>query len=490
MLAVSACAPGSRISDTDWLTADELLGVRLSIDSTLLAPRFEDAIWAAHVVDMESGRVLYSRNARKNLIPASGAKLFTTATALETLGPEFRFETVLYADGEIRGDTLFGDLVVHGSGDPTLSDRYMDDPLSVFRSWADSLLQAGVRVVTGGIIGDATLFDGQRLGAGWNWDNEQYYYSAQISALSFFDNCVFVTAAPTSAGQPATVSWEPRQTSYVSVENRTVTVERGDRLLRRNLRPRGQNSIVAYSRVPVGRSARECVTVEDPARFAAHVLVETVRDAGIEIAGGAQSRLIPQVPEDFGTEVPAATNGWFTDVEHAPPTPTRIARHVSPPLSRIAYQVNKESENLDAELLLRSVGAYAAPVDTTVRRGSASSGVAHVKSIIAAAGGDTTYIGQVDGSGLSRKNLVTPLNVTHILRYMARHPNAEVAEAFVASLPIGGLDGTLRSRYADGAPARHQVAAKTGTMTFISSLSGYINTASERTLVFSLICNN
>lgn len=513
LVTISACSSGPRVADTAWPTAHELALASVRIDSVLLAPDFVDAIWAAHVVDLQTGRTLYSRNARKNLIPASNAKLFTTAAALEHLGPDFRFETVVYAHGNVRGDTLFGDIVIRGAGDPSLSDRYVDDPLVVLRSWADSLRSNGVGVVAGDIVGDDRLFDDQRLGLGWNWDNEQYYYSAQISALSFYDNCVFVSASGDSVGHPATVSWKPLGTSYVTVENRTSTIAPGERRSRDNHRRRGSNHIVAASRVPEGESITQCMTVEDPAAYTAQLFREVLNVEGIVVQGSARSLSRTDMPESESVSRPevvsevshlggssavslepvatASTSDGTTggELQHAVNW-RRIASHSSPPLSRIAFQVNKESENLDAELLLRSVGAYRPPSDSTMRPGSAAAGVARIAETMAASGVDTSYVGQVDGSGLSRRNLVTALDITKLLRYMSRHPDRSVAESFVVSLPIGGLDGTLRSRYSDGDIARHSVAAKTGTMTFISALSGYVTTQTGRTLVFSLICNN
>ncbi|MBT8399301.1 MAG: D-alanyl-D-alanine carboxypeptidase/D-alanyl-D-alanine-endopeptidase [Rhodothermia bacterium] len=511
---LSACSTGPRLADTGWPSANELAVASARIDSVLLAPEFVDAIWAAHVVDLQTGRPLYSRNARKNLIPASNAKLFTTAAALEHLGPDFRFETVLYADGEVRGDTLFGDVVIRGAGDPTLSDRYMDDPLAVLRSWADSLREHGISVVAGDIVGDDRLFDDQRLGLGWNWDNEQYYYSAQVSALSFYDNCVFVTATGDSMGHATTVSWEPLETSYVTVENRTRTIEFEDQRSRDNYRRRGSNHIVAASHVPEGQSITQCMTVENPAAYTAHVFKEVLHGSGIAVDGSARSFSRSDaedgdgaftVESAYGVAAAGGTDGALGErvapaqdssakmvngLRNQPARWSRVASYSSPPLSRIAYQVNKQSENLDAELLLRAVGAYRPPSDSTLLPGSAAAGVARVAQTLGAAGVDTSYVGQVDGSGLSRRNLLTALDITKLLRYMSRHPNRMVAESFVVSLPVGGLDGTLGSRYREGAVARHSVAAKTGTMTFISALSGYVTAQSGRTVIFSLICNN
>ncbi len=184
-----------------------------SIDRILDAEQFSNAWWAARVVDLRSGKVVYQRNATRSFIPASNTKLYTTLSALEMLGPDFQYETQLYGSGEVIDGVLHGNLVVRGSGDPVIGGRFNDGDLTaLFRQWADSLRAHGISRIDGDIIGDDDIFDDQPLGYGWSWDDEPYWYSAEISGLSFNDNCVDVAIEAQQDGMPGRVSWEPSNT--------------------------------------------------------------------------------------------------------------------------------------------------------------------------------------------------------------------------------------------------------------------------------------
>lgn len=458
---------------TSPFSRDELRSIKSTIDSVLFAPSFFDTWWSAHVVDPESGSVIYTRNANKNLVPASNVKLYTTAAALEHLGPDYKFETVLYASGEILGDTLVGDLFVRGSGDPTISERYMDEPLSPLHAWADSLAKAGIRVVLGDVIGDDGLFLDPPLGSGWMWDDEDSYDSAQISALSIHDNCVRISTSPTVVGDNARVTWEPFATSYVTVVNESMTLAADSVGHNRVTRRRGTNDILVLSSVPMDTAyANRRITINEPAGYFAHLLTEVLRRRGIFVVGD-----------------PRAVASVLRKADYSDPAMRRLASHTSPPLSEVVRQVNKDSENLDSELLLRAIGVARAD-HGSARRSETRLGLQAVKETVARAGADTTRLTLVDGSGLSRYDLVSASGTAQLLTYMSEHPDQAIRDAFFTSLPVGGVDGTLKGRYPASSPARGRVFAKTGTMTAISSLSGYVSTDSGRQLVFSLMSNN
>jgi D-alanyl-D-alanine carboxypeptidase/D-alanyl-D-alanine-endopeptidase (penicillin-binding protein 4) len=199
--------------------------LRRAIDGLLNVEMFENATWGVHIIDLDRNRTLYARNSTKSFAPASNMKLFTSAAALDLLGPEFQYETDLFAIGEVSDSVLHGHLVVRGSGDPTIGGQFADgDVTGTFRHWVDSLRAYGIARVTGDIIGDDDVFDDVPLGPGWFWDDEVYSYSAEISGLAFNKNCVDITLRSTYVGGPAHLSWAPSNTDYVELVNQSVTV--------------------------------------------------------------------------------------------------------------------------------------------------------------------------------------------------------------------------------------------------------------------------
>ncbi len=454
------------------IDAATIRSLALAADSVFTDSLFVGGLWSAQIVDLSTGRTLFRRNEQVNLLPASNAKMYTTAAALDQLGPDYRYETRLATNGSIRGDTLHGDLIVRGAGDPSFSFRFLEeDPFQPLEGWADSLVAAGVSVVDGDVIGDDDLFDDQVLGLGWQWDDEPYYYSAQVSALSLNGNCVEFTVTATQPGQPAVVSWAPDSTTYIAVSNHSVTIPGDQRGLERYYRARASNHIEVSSHVPEGAQQSECLTVENPTLYFVHVLREKLARRGITVTGHP-------IDIDDLVEPPVVS-----DQDRI------LARHVSPALSEIVAAVNKPSDNLFAELLLRTIGVERPVADSTVTPGSAWMGAEAAARTFAAASIDTSRIRLADGSGLSRMHLITTDMTSRLLTYMWNHPDPAVRDAFVSSLPVGGVDGTLENRYADG-PARGNVQAKTGTMTSVSSLGGYVRTASGRPIAFALMCNN
>ncbi len=463
--------------------------LRASIDAVLADTAFADAFWGVHVVDLATGETLYAHDAGHNFVPASNQKLLTTAAALDALGPDFRYETRLYLDGARRDSTLDGNLVVRGSGDPTISDRRFEpdyptdgDPLAVFRGWADSLKAFGVRAVTGHVVGDDDAFDDLLLGNGWAWDDEPTPYAAQISALSFNEGRLRISAEGTAPGRRARVEVEP-ETDYVFVANRARTVGRNDRGDSELRREPGSNTIWLESEVPAGREYRRTVSVHNPTRYFVHALRDVLRAEGVAVDGDpvdgddwqAQHRL------DYGSMTLAAT-------------------HTSPPLAELVALTNKESQNLYAEHLLRTLGsthcgvARARAEEAGYRRpervdcGSAEAGLLAAGRLFERAGMRTERMRVRDGSGMSPYNMVAPVDLTALLAAMWGHEDEGVREAFVQSLAVGGGDGTLERRFRRGR-ARGNVRAKTGTVTGAKNLSGYVTSAAGTPLAFSILTN-
>ena len=473
MLAVAASPLPSYSQDAPRSSGD----LQASIDRLLDVPQFENATWGVQVVNLLSGEVVYERNARKSFVPASNMKLYTSAAALNQLGPGFTYETRLYAFGSVVDSVLHGHLVVRGSGDPTIGGRYNDGDLTAaFRDWADSLRDHGIARINGDIVGDDDVFDDVGLGVGWSWDDETYWYSAEVGGLVFNDNCVDVTITGTSPGRAGDVTWAPDMTDYVDVVNATLTIHPDSSIEEGYERERASNRIRLYSDVPAGRDDRESITVANPTRYFVHVLRSTLVSEGVAVSGNA------------------------VDVDDAPLRPDYsssgamiAARYVSPPLSEIASVINKPSHNLWAEQVLKTLGLYAPP-DTMNGLalpvvGTAKRGVEFAMSTFAAAGVDTSRFRMADGSGLSRMNLITPEMNTNLLRFMWTHPDTSVSGAFLRSLPIGGVDGTIDDLVEEG-PAVGNLRAKTGSLTAVRNLSGYIRSGSGTSLAFALLCNH
>jgi len=444
-----------------------------AIDAVLDKDAFANAFWGVYVADLNTGEVLYNRNGRKSFMPASNVKLYTAAVALMKLGPDYRYRTTLYADGPVHDGVLRGDLIIRGSGDPTIGGRFHDgDVTRVFRAWADSLINLGITRIEGDIIGDDDIFDDIPLGTGWSWDDETYYYASEISGLSFNENVIDVSIRGQRIGAPGSVTWEPFNTSYVAITNETITVASQRPLEEGYERTRGTNHIRLYSEVPAGRTDKESLSVHGATLYFAHVLSETLVQAGISVAGQ---------PIDID-DLPVIPN-------YADPGLRPVASYESPPLAEIVREMGVESNNHIAEQLLKTLAAAVPLSSRAYDPGSAEMGVAIVREQLGRIGVDTTRINLVDGSGLSRKDLVTPEATGILLQHMWDYPDRSIRNAFHDALPVGGVSGTLEYRF-QNAPLRGNVRAKTGSLGGVSSLSGYVRTSSQTPLVFVIMANH
>lgn len=433
-----------------------------ALDSVFSDTAFERAHWGVLVRSLDRGEVLYGRNSQRRFVPASNMKILTGAAALEVLGPAHRFRTAVAATGPLRGGVLQGDLVILGGGDPALSERFFGTPTAVLEAWADSLARLGVRRVEGRVVGHGGDFADAPLGRGWSWDDVDAYYAAEVSGLEWNEGAIDVRAAPGARpGDPAVVTFAA-PVPGLPLENRAVTGPAGSpaRLVFRKL-PLG---VSVSGTIPAGGEAvSEGVAVGDPALAFASVLRETLRARGIEVSGAAVV-----LPSLRGADSAAAAR------------PRPLFTHGSPPLSEVLAGFLKPSQNQMGEMLLRSLGRE--------RRGegSAEAGVAVIDSLMGAWGLDRRALAQADGSGLSRYNLVAPELLAGVLERMERGPHREV---WRAALPVMGTDGTLAAR-GRGGPLQGRVAAKTGTLTGVRALSGYLQTADGERIVFSTIVNH
>ena len=427
------------------------------------------AWWGSMVVEVASGDTLFTRNAARSFMPASVTKLFTTAAVLDQLGPDYRYVTRLYAEGTQTGDVLEGNLLVRGAGDPS-TGAAGDDWMNLFHAFADSLLALGIQEVRGDLIGDDNVFDDVPLGADWSWEDLVYGYAAQISGLTFYDAIVDLHAYPTRPGIRGELSITPDSGSFLMVDNQTLTLPQGQELVEGHTRIPESNRIIVSSQVPVGRSDPEAVTIHNPTLYFLHGLRTVLTSRNIHVHG----QLLDVDDLSLDPDYSAARV---------------IASHTSAPLSELVATVNKESHNLYAEHLLKTLGRER-PEPGGFEPGSAAMGIEASMRTYENAQIETDRLQLVDGSGLSRKNLITPAMTIALLRYMALHPNPEVRDAFLSSLAVGGQDGTLEYRFIRNSPGYGRVRAKTGTLGNVNSLAGYLMRNDGSLLAFVIFANH
>ena len=415
-------------------------------------------------VSLDRGDTLFAREADRLYTPASNRKLFTAASALHWLGPEHRFRTTLVATGPVETDTLRGDLVLIGRGDPDLLPAHL-------AALADTLAATGTRVVAGDVRADDAWFDDVEWGAGWMWDDGPYWEWPYVTALTVADNVVTVTVQPGArVGDPVAVALDP-PTGYVSVNVSAVTAAAGapsELVVDRRWDPK-ENVVDVTGALAQGAEpivARR--TVEDPALYAATLLREILEARGIEVLGAARHG-------DLAAAEAGLSGGGSP---HA--VVDTVATHVSDPLSESVRNFLKISDNLTGELLVKAVGASVAGPPGTYEKGLSAERAFLAQEV----GIDTTAQMLADGSGVSRYNLVTARQIVALLRYMTTRE--DLFPSYREALPIAGVDGTLEGRMR-GTPAEGRAGAKTGTLNGVTALSGYVPSADGERLAFSLI---
>jgi D-alanyl-D-alanine carboxypeptidase/D-alanyl-D-alanine-endopeptidase (penicillin-binding protein 4) len=411
---------------------------------------------AVLVRSVTTGETIFARNAGKLMMPASNMKVVTLAAVAERLGWDYRFETRFVSDGAITDGTLGGDLVIVGSGDPSMNERH-DRADKILEDVAWQLREAGIRAIEGGIVADDRLFSGAEIGGGWSWDYLQAWYAAPINALAYGENFVTVLVEPGIAvGEAARLTLVP-STSDLELLNHAITASAGTDPTVDLARERGSRTLDVVGTIPLGsQPVRRPAAVEDPGLCFARATRDALIRHGIDVRGDA-------------VEVLRSAS--------SPPEQTRtLARVVSPPLSEIATVMMKLSHNLYAEMLLRVIGG-----------GTMEGGRKAVTDVMASWKIEPQNFVIADGSGLSRYDFVTAEMLVGILEQMYRDPRHR--DPFLATLPIAGVDGTLERRMR-GTKAQGNLRAKTGSIANARSLSGYVRTAGGDTIAFAFLANN
>lgn len=424
-------------------------------------PQFRRSRWGILIQTLSSPRysssTLYAIDAQRYFLPASNVKLLTTAAALHQLGPQFRIRTSVYGVGPSSRLTT---LRVQGRGDPGLTDAQ----LSVL---AQQLGQQGLRQVDQ-LIGDDNYFDGPAINPTWEVEDIQATYGAPINNLILNQNAVELKLRPQAIGQPLRVEWaNPAEAKNWRIKNSAIAVEAtesGSVAINREL---GQPVIQITGQLPINSEPESvAVAVPDPAQ---HFLQSFQRALVAQYISVSQI----QVASSFRMA-----------------GERELAAIDSLPLAQLLFQTNQESNNLYAESLLRSLGVVAGKSrevnqPETATYSMAERGLAAVKTTLTGLGVDPESYVIVDGSGLSRHNLVSPEALVQTLKAMAKSSGAGI---YRASLPVAGVSGTLQNRF-QNTPAQGVLQAKTGTLNGVSALSGYLNSPNFQPLVFSILVN-
>jgi D-alanyl-D-alanine carboxypeptidase/D-alanyl-D-alanine-endopeptidase (penicillin-binding protein 4) len=453
------------------------LGQRLEV--ILRRSEGRHGFWGIEVVQLPRARRLYARNADHLFVPASNTKLFTGAAALEKLGLDFVFRTTVESPVGPDAAGRVPELALVGRGDPNLGSRLLPYQVKsepqcpadrVFRELADQVKARGVREVSGDLIADDSYFLYEPYNRTWTLGDTVWGYGAPVTALAFNDNVLLLHVRPASrVGDPVLVSVEPLS-DYYRVTNRLVTSAAGTERQLLGERVPGSRDLAIWGQIPIDSPEDgESLAIENPPQLAGELFRKALEARGIVVRGSVVARHFTPV------EAAASPKG-------SAPAPTRLvlAEHVSLPLREAVKVLTKVSQNLHAEMLLRTLGRE------VKNSGSLAAGLEVLQEFTTQVGITPEEFRFADGSGLSREGLVGPHAVIKLLTYMVRSPHFE---AFYDSLPIAGVDGTLAERFR-GTRAAGRIHAKTGTLEHTNALSGYMDLPSGKRLAFSIVGNN
>jgi serine-type D-Ala-D-Ala carboxypeptidase/endopeptidase (penicillin-binding protein 4) len=439
------------------------------ITAHLGQPRLSRALWGVKVASLETGRILFEDHATRLMSPASNSKLYTAALALDHFGGGYRIVTPLFASVKVaENGTLSGNLIVSGRGDPSWKTQPRGGDFSqAFAPFVAEIKKAGVSRITGDIVADTTFFRLPPYGAGWTVEDLNEDYGAEISAITLEENYVDLRVVPSSVVGRACEFELVQPHAGLIFHNRTVTAPKGTSRTIHARRSLGGNTVYVFGELPIG-GAEELldITVPQPARWFAAALRDALVRAGVRVDGEPRSVAWP--------DASPITRGAV-----------QIGQIISPPLRELIRALMKPSQNLETDLIFAHVGETLRPADAPPWRTSEQCGVAVLRSFLRARGLPADEVRFDEGSGLSRNNLTSANATVALLSFMATHRDGA---AFVDSLPIAGVDGTIRRRM-KGTPAEGNVHAKTGTLRWANALSGYVTSAAGERLVFSVMLN-
>jgi D-alanyl-D-alanine carboxypeptidase/D-alanyl-D-alanine-endopeptidase (penicillin-binding protein 4) len=456
-------------------TVQTLASLQSFIAGRLTRPEVRRGRIGVKIVSLNTGKVVYEQDADKYFMPASNMKNFTVATAMEKLGPDYRFVTRVFAGAmPDASGTIKGDLRILGGGDISISTAFFgtspSDPETYYKGidrLVDAIAAAGVKRVEGSIVGDESHFKGFAIPNTWEWDDLQWYYGAEVSALPFNDNAVDLSVSPGAVGSPCIINISPAPATalYKIINTCTTTAADVKRSLGVN-KAIDRNILEISGTLPLGdRGFSDPITFTHPADLFVAALKQRLERRGISVTGTTRT----------------LARGLVDNL-----TPVEIAKLASVPFREIAAKTMKPSQNLYTETILWTLGEQVGrkPGDT---RDSYAIGLNVVKEFLTTSVGlPADAVVQYDGCGMSRHDVITPNAVVAIYDYMAKQsPNAQ---AWRDSLSIGGVDGTLANRF-KGTAAAGNIRGKTGTIDQVSALSGYMSTAGGEPVILSILVN-
>lgn len=471
VLAVSAAAaaPAAAPRPASPPPAGTLAELQARLAAHLGQPRFHRALWGVKVVSLDTGRVWFEHDSHRLLSPASNSKLYTAALALDQPGPDYRIRTpVLAAAYPDTDGTVRGNVVVSGRGDPSWKARRTGrDFWSLFDPVVAVLERGGVKRITGEIVADATWFRSLPYGAGWAADDLNDWYGAEISAVTLEENYAELRVTPAPApGLPVTVEWLQPHTGLTIEVRATTGAAGGSRRLSVRRLP-GEGTVYLFGELPAGGKPEVMdVTVPRPAAWYAAGLKEALARRGIRVEGGTRGVRWPE----------RSASG---------PGLVLLGETVSPPLRELVAAFMKPSQNLETDLIFGHLGEVRRTAATPETRSSEDLALEALRVFLERRRLPADDVRFEEGSGLSRNNLTSANATVALLVDMARHP---AANDFLAALPIAGVEGTIRARM-KGTAAEGNVRAKTGTLRYANSLSGYVTTAAGERLAFCVMLN-
>ena len=433
-------------------------------------PRFAQAQWGVKVVSLDSGNVLFDRNGDKLMKPASNTKMYSGSLALDRLGPDFKIRTSFYADAKPdAAGKIHGNLTVYGRGDPSYASRFNNDDYTVgLQKIVNAVTAAGIKEVEGDLIGDESYFRGPPYGTDWAVDDLQEYYGALSSSLMLEDNVVdWTIKAGAKIGDPGQLVIKPAG-EFLKFENRTKTIAKDGKTAISFYRPLGEDTVYFMGDIALGGKHSDSVAVHRSALWYVTLLKEALAKQGVKVDGGLRTR--NWLDED------AAPIDYTKQVE--------VAAVEGAPLSDILAKTLKPSQNLYAHTLLLLAGKKAQPASKT--KTSQEIGLAEMEKFLGEVGIKKGRVMLEEGSGLSRGCLLTPASSVTLLTFMTKHKSAKI---FYDDLPIAGVDGSLRTRF-KGTAAENNVHAKTGSLEYVNTISGYVTNKAGEKLVFSVMLNN
>jgi D-alanyl-D-alanine carboxypeptidase/D-alanyl-D-alanine-endopeptidase (penicillin-binding protein 4) len=445
--------------------------IKAQLDKIFDNPQWSNAHWGIKIVDLNTSDVLYSREEAKGFMPASNMKLYTTAAAMKELGQDFKYETRIYANGPVRNGVLHGDLLIIGSGDPSISGRYSPDTstTTLLKNWAKAIKAAGIHRIDGYVIGDDDVFGDDPIAGSWQIDYFQEWYAAESTGLAINDNCWDVTITPgKKAGSPAKIE-ALIGARHLIFKNDIITTGPAERDasdwepdIQRAL---DRNEITLSGKMPINAGKiHEWGSVHNGTLWSASLVTDALEAEGVRVQRG------PKDIDDLKDK----------DARRRLDKLKLVYTHVSLPLAKIVKMINKPSQNFYADMLQRTLGAHFYGLGTFSRGADA------VSDFLTTTGVPVRGFKMVDGSGLSRQDLVEPRMTVSILQYMATQPEFK---AWYDSLPIAGVDGTIRTRMKNP-PLKGNVHAKTGFIGRVRSLSGYVDALNKHRIAFCMMANN